>query len=174
MAKQVVKLGLEFDTKSAIQSYRNLVSELSKGGADPKAIKQFTSAIEKAETELAQLAAEGSTGFTDSKGIEQYQKKVLKTVTSMQQLALRMQEFSKSGDNFPTSEVKKLEAEIEKLKKKITDAQKAAKEGLVKSLTTNGGFSKKDAEIIAETVKTEEQLIAKLEEETMGNIQGSK
>ena len=165
MAKQVVKLGLEFDTKSAIQSYRNLVSELSKGGADPKAIKQFTSAIEKAETELAQLAAEGSTGFTDSKGIEQYQKKVLKTVTSMQQLALRMQEFSKSGDNFPTSEVKKLEAEIEKLKKKITDAQKAAKEGLVKSLTTNGGFSKKDAEIIAETVKTEEQLIAKLEEE---------
>jgi len=28
-----------------------------------------------------------------------------------------MQEFSKSGDNFPTSEVKKLEAEIEKLKK---------------------------------------------------------
>lgn len=165
MAKQVIKLGLEFDTKAAIQSYRDLVSELSKGGADPKAIKQFTSAIEKAETELAQLAAEGSTGFTDSKGIEQYQKKVLKTVTSMQQLALRMQEFSKSGDNFPTSEVKKLEAEIEKLKKKITDAQKAAKEGLVKSLTTNGGFSKKDAEIIAETVKTEEQLIAKLEEE---------
>lgn len=165
MAKQVVKLGLEFDTKQAIQSYRDLVSELSKGGADPKAIRQFTAAIEKAETELAQLAAEGSTGFTDSKGIEQYQKKVLKTVTSMQQLALRMQEFSKSGDNFPTSEVKKLEAEIEKLKKKITDAQKAAKEGLIKSLTTNGGFSKKDAEIIAETVKTEEQLIAKLEEE---------
>ena len=165
MAKQVIKLGLEFDTKSAIASYRDLVSELSKGGADPKAIKQFTAAIEKAETELAQLAAEGSTGFTDSKGIEQYQKKVLKTVTSMQQLALRMQEFSKSGDNFPTSEVKKLKAEIEKLKKEITDAQKAAKEGLIKSLTTNGGFSKKDAEIIAETVKTEEQLIAKLEEE---------
>lgn len=165
MAKQVVKLGLEFDTKAAIQSYRDLVSEMSKGGANPKAIKQFTAAIEKAETELAQLAAEGSTGFTDSKSIEQYQKKVLKTVTSMQQLALRMQEFSKSGENFPTSEVKKLEAEIEKLKKKIVDAQKAAKEGLIKSLTTNGGFSKKEAEAIAETVKTEEQLIAKLEEE---------
>ena len=165
MAKQVIKLGLEFDTKAAIQSYRDLVSEMSKGGADPKAIKQFTAAIEKAETELAQLAAEGSTGFTDSKGIEQYQKKVLKTVTSMQQLALRMQEFSKSGENFPTSEVKKLEAEIEKLKKKITDAQKAAKEGLVKSLTVHGGFSKKEAEAIAETVKTEEQLIARLEEE---------
>lgn len=165
MAKQVIKLGLEFDTKSAIASYRDLISEMSKGGADPKAIKQFTAAIEKAETELAQLAAEGSTGFTDSKGIEQYQKKVLKTVTSMQQLALRMQEFSKSGDNFPTSEVKKLEAEIEKLKKQITDAQKAAKEGLVKSLTNSGGFTKKEAEAIAETVKTQNELIAKLEEE---------
>lgn len=165
MAKQVVKLGLEFDTKAAIASYRDLISEMSKGGADPKAIKQFTAAVEKAETELAQLAAEGSTGFTDSKGIEQYQKKVLKTVTSMQQLALRMQEFSKSGDNFPTSEVKKLEAEIEKLKKQITDAQKAAKEGLVKSLTNNGGFTKKEAEAIAETVKTQNELIAKLEEE---------
>lgn len=165
MAKQAIKIGLEFDTKSAIASYRNLISEMSKGGADPKAIKQFTTAIEKAETELAQLAAEGSTGFTDSKGIEQYQKKVLKTVTSMQQLALRMQEFSKSGDNFPTSEVKKLEVEIEKLKKQITDAQKAAKDGLVKSLTNNAGFSKKEAEAIAETVKTQDELIAKLEEE---------
>lgn len=165
MAKQVVKLGLKFDTKAAIASYRDLISEMSKGGADPKAIRQFTAAIEKAETELAQLAAEGSTGFTDSKGIEQYQKKVLKTVTSMQQLALRMQEFSKSGDNFPTSEVKKLEAEIEKLKKQITDAQKAAKEGLVKSLTNSGGFTKKEAEAIAETVKTQNELIAKLEEE---------
>lgn len=165
MAKQVVKLGLEFDTKAAIASYRDLISEMSKGGADPKAIRQFTTAVEKAETELAQLAAEGSTGFTDSKGIEQYQKKVLKTVTSMQQLALRMQEFNKSGDNFPTSEVKKLETEIEKLKKKITDAQKAAKEGLVKSLTNNGGFTKKEAETIAETVKTQNELIAKLEEE---------
>lgn len=164
MAKQAIKLGLEFDTKAAIQSYRDLVSELSKGGADPKAIKQFTAAIEKAETELAQLAAEGSTGFTDSKSMEQYQKKVLKTVTSMQQLALRMQEFSKSGDNFPTSEVKKLEAEIEKLKKKITEAQKAAKEGLVKNLVI-GGFSKKEAEAIAETVKSQEELIARLEEE---------
>ena len=57
MAKQVIKLGLEFDTKSAISSYRQLVSEMQKGGADPKAIKQFTAAIEKAETELAQLAA---------------------------------------------------------------------------------------------------------------------
>lgn len=162
--KGVVKLGLEFDTKAAIQSYRDLVSEMSKGGADPKAIKQFTAAIEKAETELAQLAAEGSTGFTDSKGIEQYQKKVLKTVTSMQQLALRMQEFSKSGDNFPTSEVKKLEAEIEKLKKKITEAQKTAKEGLIKNLVI-GGFSKKEAEAIAEAVKSQEELIARLEEE---------
>ena len=164
MAKQVVKLGLEFDTKSAIASYRQLVSEMQKGGADPKAIKQFTAAIEKAETELAQLAAEGSTGFTDSKGIEQYQKKVLKTVTSMQQLALRMQDFSKEGKNFPLSEAGKLEQKIKDLKKAVTDLAEEAKKNLQTSLK-NMGFSKTQAAEIANAVKTEEELKQRLEQE---------
>lgn len=164
MAKQVIKLGLEFDTKSAISSYRQLVSEMQKGGADPKAIKQFTAAIEKAETELAQLAAEGSTGFTDSKGIEQYQKKVLKTVTSMQQLALRMQDFSKEGKNFPLSEAGKLEQKIKDLKKAVTDLAEEAKKNLQASLK-NMGFSKTQAAEIANAVKTEEELKQRLEQE---------
>ena len=164
MAKQVIKLGLEFDTKSAISSYRQLVSEMQKGGADPKAIKQFTAAIEKAETELAQLAAEGSTGFTDSKGIEQYQKKVLKTVTSMQQLALRMQDFSREGKNFPLSEAGQLEKKIKDLKKAVTDLAEEAKKNLQTSLK-NMGFSKTQAAEIANAVKNEEELKQRLEQE---------
>ena len=162
--KGVIKLGLEFDTKSAIASYRQLVSEMQKGGADPKAIKQFTAAIEKAETELAQLAAEGSTGFTDSKGIEQYQKKVLKVTTSMQQLALRMQDFSKDKENFPLSEAGKLEQKIKDLKKAVTALAEEARKNLQTSLK-NMGFSKTQAAEIANVVKNEAELKQRLEQE---------
>lgn len=164
MAKQVVKLGLEFDTKAAIESYRSLVSEMQKGGADPKAIKQFTAAIEKAETELAQLAAEGSTGFTNSKGIEQYQKKVLKVTSAMTQLAARMRAFSSDDKNFPNSKLKNLQQQIEKLKQDASDIFKSARAALQKSLE-NAGFSKQEASRIAESVKNQKELTNAIEEE---------
>lgn len=108
---------LKLDVSDLINNYRKAIDEMSKGGIQPKAIKQLTAALDKLEDKTKLVQSEGAAGFKGEGGLESYRKRVDRLLISFGQMDREIGKINTKISTF------KSQAEVagEKVKKAFTN-----------------------------------------------------
>ena len=130
-------------------------------GGPTKAITGFEQTLRKLETEFANLQKMGKEGISkDPSSVNSYTKAVEKAYKNLSLLGDEMAKLGKNTGAFNINNVRNLEREINQLTKEARDFQNAFAQGL-----RNLGIGKDTANQIAAEVRTEEQLLNRLQQE---------
>lgn len=163
-------MSIDFDTSQAIQSYRKLITELTKAGADPKVISQLSKSLDTVEKKIQNMQQRAQVGFTNSKEIAKYNSEITDVTNSLIGVGRRINQINSNPLNFNNAEIEQSKKEIQNLEKQLIKLQQTARKDLVSNLQVLG-FNKNDATILSKQIKSQEDLNKLLEQEKIKRSQ---
>lgn len=170
MPKSTYTMSIDFNTSQAIQSYRKLISELSKSGADPKIVSQLTKSLDTAERKMQSMQQRAQAGFLNSKEIAKYNSEIAEVSSSLIGVGRRISQINSDPLNFNNAGIEQSRKEIQNLEKQLTKLQQTARKELSSNLQALG-FDKNDAAILSRQIKSQEDLNKLLDQERIKRSQ---
>lgn len=154
---QIYKLDL--DASNLISSYRSAISQMQKAGTKASITEGMIKELDKLETKFQELSDTGAFGVEGSKGIVSFNRKSQELYKSLASLGREMERIAKDSSNLDGANLKGFQKTLNELDKKA----KTVFKGVTDQLKQIG---LKDSSLgIGTVIKTEDQLVDKLQEE---------
>lgn len=152
---------MSLDVSDLISNYKRAIQTMQDLGGPVKAITSFEQQIRKLENEFSILQKKGQEGIgKDPSSVKSYTKEVDKAYNKLVSLGNEITKLGSDRNSFNINAVRDLEREITRLNRQAENFRNTFSQGL-----RNIGFDRNVSNEIAQTTRTEQNLLTTLENE---------